>query len=185
MKKISYFIILPLLLLISGVIIYDLLNPQSVPADIYPVRKHGEKGYSNDRKIKNSISKLSNGVYTVQIKNQEVKLELALTETERRKGLMYRSHLPNNTGMLFIYPDERYLSFWMKNTLIPLSIAFIKADGTITQVESMQPLDTTSLVSGAMVKYALEMPEGWFDRNGISVGDKITWPNLIKNLRPE
>ena len=84
--------------------------------------------------------------------------------------------------MLFVFPQEKYLSFWMKNTKIPLSIAFISNSGEITQIESMKPHSPTNHTSKARVKYALEMKDKWFDNNEITVGSKVDFSSKIFNI---
>jgi uncharacterized membrane protein (UPF0127 family) len=99
--------------------------------------------------------------------------ELARTEAERQRGLMYREFLADGEGMLFIFERDQKLSFWMKNTLIPLSIAFIDKDGRILQIRDMQPQDLTPVRSDHAVRYALEAPQGWFTWAGVAVGDIV------------
>jgi uncharacterized protein len=91
---------------------------------------------------------------------------------------MYRTALGENRGMLFIYPDERELSFWMKNTLIPLSIAYIDSEGRITDILDMKPLDDRPphYVSSEPVQYALEVNKGFFDKKGVKLGDHAELP---------
>jgi uncharacterized membrane protein (UPF0127 family) len=100
--------------------------------------------------------------------------ELAITETERSTGLMFRSDLEDGKGMLFVFDHDEVLSFWMKNTLIPLSIAFITYDGKILEIKDMQPEALRSVESSRMVRYALEVPQGWFARAGIEAGDAVS-----------
>jgi len=102
-----------------------------------------------------------------------VKAEIARTDPEREKGLMYRKSLPDGEGMLFIYDKDEVLSFWMKNTLIPLSIAFIAYDGRITDIKNMYPKDLSSVKSSRSVRYALEVPQGWFSSAGVQTGDVV------------
>ena len=99
--------------------------------------------------------------------------EIAVSDTERGTGLMYRKSLADGEGMLFVFDRDQKLSFYMRNTLIPLSIAFILSDGRITEIRDMQPLDETSIVSVRSVRYALEVPQGWFAREGIEPGDTV------------
>jgi uncharacterized membrane protein (UPF0127 family) len=99
--------------------------------------------------------------------------EIAVSDTERGTGLMYRKSLADGEGMLFVFDRDQKLSFYMRNTLIPLSIAFISSDGRITEIRDMQPLDETSIVSVRSVRYALEAPQGWFTREGIEPGDTV------------
>ncbi|MCL2600563.1 MAG: DUF192 domain-containing protein [Treponema sp.] len=104
--------------------------------------------------------------------------ELAITDQERATGLMHRTGLPDGEGMLFVFGRYQRLSFWMKNTVIPLSIAFITSDGSITEIRDMRPLDLTPVVSTRYVRYALEVPQGWFGRVGIRPGDVVKLPDI-------
>src|SRR3989338_7936945 len=120
----------------------------------------------------------------VKIKGSLVEVELANTEYLRKKGLMGRQSLKESEGMLFIFPEETRPPFWMKNTLIPLSVAFIKGDGTISAIHDMAP-DTfsgslKSFRSEERVEYALEVIQGWFDRHGVMVGDKTEFSKSIE-----
>jgi len=110
---------------------------------------------------------------TLTVKDRTITVEIADTSEKRMTGLMYRKSLEKNEGMLFIFSGEEIHSFWMKNTLIPLSIAFIKEDGTIVHIEDMEPQTEISHSSKYSVKYALEVNKGWFKENNITVGDKI------------
>jgi uncharacterized membrane protein (UPF0127 family) len=103
-----------------------------------------------------------------------IKAETAVTPEERSRGLMERKKLNDGEGMIFIFERNEILSFWMKNTFIPLSIAFIAQDGRIIDIKDMQPLDLSSVVSSRAVRYALEVPQGWFSRAGIRTGDIVT-----------
>jgi len=102
-----------------------------------------------------------------------VKAEIASSDEERKKGLMHRKNLPDGEGMLFIFESDQQLSFYMKNTLIPLSIAFISYDGRITEIKDMYPKDENTVKSSRSVRYALEVPQGWFSRAGVMIGDVI------------
>jgi uncharacterized membrane protein (UPF0127 family) len=107
------------------------------------------------------------------VKSKEIRVEVAKTPEERAKGLMGRTHLGENEGMLFIFEKEDYHGFWMKDTLIPLSIAFIDREGRILAVMDMEPLTLQSHPPPKPVLYALEMKKGWFSANGIKAGDSI------------
>jgi uncharacterized membrane protein (UPF0127 family) len=100
-----------------------------------------------------------------------VKAEIARTDEERNTGLMYRKKLPDGEGMLFVYERDQIMSFWMKNTYIPLSIAFITSDGRIIEIKDMYPHDETSVLSSRSARYALEVPQNWFSRVGVQLGD--------------
>jgi uncharacterized membrane protein (UPF0127 family) len=105
-----------------------------------------------------------------------VKAEIAQKQEERNKGLMHRKELPDGEGMLFIFEKDEVLSFWMKNTLIPLSIAFITSDGRIIDIKDMYPRDENPVFSSRSVRYALEVPQGWFSRAGVQSGDVVKIP---------
>jgi uncharacterized membrane protein (UPF0127 family) len=101
--------------------------------------------------------------------------EVARRPGEVAMGLMFRKSLGDNEGMLFIFERERRASFWMANTLIPLTIAYLDREGTILELHDMKPLDITPVVSQSdRVAFALEMNRGWFKLNGVKVGEKIT-----------
>jgi len=102
-----------------------------------------------------------------------VKAEIAQTQEDRATGLMYRKKLPDSEGMLFVFENDQILSFWMKNTYIPLSIAYITWDGKIIDIKDMYPHNNNSVSSSRSARYALEVPQGWFTRNGIQVGDIV------------
>ena len=107
-----------------------------------------------------------------------VKAEIARTDEERSKGLMFRKSLSDGEGMLFVYERDQVMSFWMKNTSIPLSIAFIAVDGRIVDIKDMYPHDESSVLSGRSVRYALEVPQGWFSRAGVLNGDILNVSDL-------
>jgi len=103
-----------------------------------------------------------------------VSAEVADDQRERAKGLMGRAQLPPNHGMLFVYPDEMVRSFWMKNTALPLSIAFIDATGRVVHIADLKPLNTTPVSSEVPAMYALEMTQGWFQAHGVVIGQPIS-----------
>jgi uncharacterized membrane protein (UPF0127 family) len=102
--------------------------------------------------------------------------EIARTETEREMGLMFRKSLADGEGMLFVFEKDRMLSFWMKNTSLPLSIAYIAYNGRINEIHDMKPQDLTPIHAGRSARYALEVPQGWFERAGITAGDVVALP---------
>ena len=110
----------------------------------------------------------------LKIRGRPLRAEIADTPERRRRGLMFRKSLPPNRGMLFIFPEEDYHGFWMKNTGIPLSIAFISRDGRIRQIEVMEPMSEEIHSSRFPVKYALEVNRGWFSQFGIRAGHVVT-----------
>jgi len=107
----------------------------------------------------------------VYLKDKEIWVEVVRTPEERAQGLMGRKHLGEDEGMLFIFEKEDYHSFWMKNTLIPLSIAFIDREGKILKIADMEPLTLDSHPPPKPILYALEMKKGWFSTNNLQVGD--------------
>lgn len=110
---------------------------------------------------------------TITINGKKLKAKVATTPREEARGLMYDEVLGDDEAMLFEYPSERGLSFWMKNTKIPLSIAFIQKDGTVSEIRDMKPFDLDSVKSAKPAKWALEVNQGWFSKNNVKVGDKI------------
>jgi hypothetical protein len=108
------------------------------------------------------------------VKGHELSIELATTPETRSCGLSNRTSLQRNQGMLFVYAEPEILTFWMKDTHIPLSIAFIDADGRIVSVQKMIPLRiTVDHISPVPAKYALEVNQGWFEENGVAIGDVL------------
>jgi len=102
-----------------------------------------------------------------------VALEIAQTDADRQRGLMGRPSMPTDQGMLFVFPQATRGGFWMRDTLIPLSIAFIQDDGTIVDIQNMQPLDETPHVPPRPYRFALEVNQGWFAANGVKPGDQF------------
>lgn len=105
---------------------------------------------------------------------EAVTAEVADSPALRERGLMERRALRRDHGMIFVYPDSRPRSFWMKNTPLLLSIAFIDEGGKIVRIADMQPYDTTPVPSNAPAMYALEMTQGWFAEHGVGVGAAVT-----------
>lgn len=103
----------------------------------------------------------------------KVEAELALTEAERERGLMFREGLARGKGMLFVFPSEQRLSFWMKNTLVPLSVAYVSSDGVIREIHDMKPGSLDPVPSEFSCLYALEVPALWFVEVGVAPGAKI------------
>ena len=112
-------------------------------------------------------TKLTTGIHVITA-------ELATTPQSRMIGLMMRVRLAPNHGMVFMFDDKSQHCFWMRNTLIPLSIAFIEDDGTIVDIADMAPKSEASTCPPRAVRYALEMDQGWFTKRGITAGMKIT-----------
>jgi len=105
---------------------------------------------------------------------QELAAELALNETQWSTGMMFRTNLLENEAMLFVFPYPHQARFFMKNTVIPLSCAYIDSDGTILELHDMKPLDLTTIDAASdKVQYVLETRQGWFARNSVGVGTII------------
>ena len=118
------------------------------------------------------------------IKNKSAKtaltVEVADTRSEREKGLMFRYAMPVDSGMLFVFENEMNLSFWMKNTYIPLDIAYISSKGVINEIYRMEPLDYSIVYpSKKPAKYAIEVNAGWFKKNGVEPGMKLDFNGCL------
>jgi hypothetical protein len=118
----------------------------------------------------------SDGLPIIQLQAGTVTIsaEVANTAAQREKGLMYRTELGQNNGMLFEFSQPVGICMWMLNTTIPLSVAFMEDDGTIVNIEDMQPLTYEEHCGARQLRFALEMNQGWFALNNIKPGDKIT-----------
>ena len=118
---------------------------------------------------------LAEELATIQlsVKGYRVVAEVAATPETRTTGLMHRFSLKPGHGMLFVFSTPQPLAFWMKNTFIPLSIAFISRDGDILNIEDMSPQTENTHPSRGLAQYALEMKKGWFAERGIGVGDRV------------
>ena len=101
-------------------------------------------------------------------------VELAKTVEEREQGFMFRKKIPDGTGMLFIFEEDDVRHFWMKNTPTALSIAYIDRNGIIRDILDMVPYSTDAVSSTTSVRYALEVPKGWFLKQHIKAGDKVS-----------
>jgi len=105
---------------------------------------------------------------------RQITVELARDPDERSRGLMFRDRLPPDHGMLFVFEVEEVQAFWMRNTRIPLSIAYADANGRIVRIADLEPLDERPVTSIAPSRYALEMNRGWFAAHSVVAGDRIT-----------
>jgi uncharacterized membrane protein (UPF0127 family) len=112
-------------------------------------------------------------------------LEIADSPEEREKGLMFRENMPADHGMLFLFERDQLLGFWMKNTIIPLSIAYLDSKGTIIDIFKLVPGDETPVVSSRSVRYAIELNRGAFEAAGASVGTVIDLEPLHGFLEKE
>jgi uncharacterized membrane protein (UPF0127 family) len=103
----------------------------------------------------------------------QMDIQVAVTPEQHQIGLMYRTEMPQNEGMLFVFQAASKQCFWMKNTILPLTAAFIADDGSIVNLEDMKPQTTDSHCSLKPVRYVLEMNQGWFGKKGLKAGSKL------------
>lgn len=109
----------------------------------------------------------------LKVGNSHLSVEVARKPEELERGLQARCSLPANRGMLFCYSEEKILKFWMKDTKIPLSIAFIDKGGKIFEIKDMQPMREKIIESSKPAKWALEVNQGWFEKKSVVVGDSV------------
>lgn len=105
-----------------------------------------------------------------------IQAQVAATPEQRNTGLMHRQEMPSNEGMLFVFEQPAQQCFWMKNTLLPLTAAFVTDDGTITNLADMKPQSLNSHCSVKPVRYVLEMHQGWFAQKGLRTGSQLAGP---------
>lgn len=127
--------------------------------------------FASCKNVAKAKVEINGNVYTVEIAN---------TQEKRSKGLMFRKSLPADSGMLFVFSYEDYRYFYMKNTLIPLDIAFFDSQLKIVSIKQMEPLDETTVPSDKKAMYALEMNKDFFNKEGIKVGDQAKLLTSIK-----
>ena len=123
-------------------------------------------GNAQDRPQKLPTTQLTAGMHLIRA-------EIADEEGERQIGLMHRPSMPANEGMIFVFERPEQQCFWMRNTLIPLSIAFLDDEGRIVNIEEMKPLSDDSHCSKKPVRFVLEMNKGWFDKRGLKPGSVV------------
>jgi len=114
-----------------------------------------------------------------------IEAQVASQPQEHQIGLMHRKEMPAHEGMLFVFTQPAKQCFWMKNTLLPLTAAFVADDGSIVNLADMQPLDETSHCSDKPVRYVLEMHQGWFAQRGLTAGSKLNgeiFKEALQNL---
>lgn len=112
-------------------------------------------------------------VTTIGIGMHLIRAEVAISDEQRAQGLMFREKMATNEGMVFRFPEPRPICMWMKNTLLPLSVAFIDDKGTIINIEDMQPKTLDAHCAKKPARYALEMQQGWFRQKNIRPGLKV------------
>jgi len=117
----------------------------------------------------------------IKINDLLTNIEVASNPNDRRKGLMYRKSLPEDHGMFFVWEYRKRQCMWMRNTYIPLNVAYIDTKGKILEIYEMLPLSEDSICSKKRVKYALEVNLDWFKRNNVYVGDQIDITEILDN----
>ncbi len=122
-----------------------------------------------------SISAFATSLPTIELKigKEVIKVEVASTAASQQLGLMFRKSMPDNAGMLFIFDQKAAHCFWMKNTLIPLAVAFIEDDGRIVNIDEMKPQTEDNHCPTRAVRYVLEMNTQWFDKKQIGAGKLV------------
>jgi uncharacterized protein len=111
---------------------------------------------------------------TVKVAGHPLRVEIAATDPQREKGLMFRRAMPREDGMLFVFDEPAYHAMWMKNTLIPLSVAFLDRDGVILNIEDMEPQTLDAHQAAGPAIYAIETNKGWYAERKVKAGDKVT-----------
>jgi uncharacterized membrane protein (UPF0127 family) len=105
---------------------------------------------------------------------EQMDAELALTGIQQQTGMMFRTNMQENSGMLFVFPYPHQTAFWMKNTLVPLSAAYIDPEGVILEIHNLEPQNTNAVVAASdRIQYVLETPQGWFERHHIGTNTLI------------
>jgi uncharacterized protein len=143
----------------------SLVQVLAVAALLSPLWTWGQEGPQMDLQR----VKLSAGMHLIDV-------QVAATPEQRQTGLMFRKEMPQQEGMLFVFEQASQQCFWMKNTLLPLTAAFVADDGTIVNMADMKPQTTEPHCSAEPVRYVLEMNKGWFARKGIKAGSKLGGP---------
>lgn len=111
---------------------------------------------------------------TLQAGMHNIRAQVASTPDQHQIGLMFRKDMPSHEGMLFVFDRATPQCFWMRNTLLPLTIAFVRDDGVITNLDDMQPMTEDSHCSSEPVRYVLEMNAGWFAKRGFKAGTRLS-----------
>ena len=110
---------------------------------------------------------------TIDANGHRILAEVADTQDARDRGLMFRTAMPADHGMLFVYPNDARHCMWMRNTYVPLSVAFLDGHGRVINIDEMVPRTDTSHCATGPARYVLEMPAGWFDQHGVGAGTRL------------
>jgi uncharacterized membrane protein (UPF0127 family) len=124
-------------------------------------------------------------VTTMPIGSRTFTLEIASTDDARAKGLMYRDTMPPDHGMIFVFRNEQPLSFWMKNTRLPLDILYLDATGRVVSIHQMRPLDLTGVTARGLAKYAIELNQGTAAALGVKDGDQLQLPPDVTSIKAD
>ena len=116
---------------------------------------------------------------TLRVGDLPLTVEVADSEAERQKGMMFRPRIGPDEAMLFVFPSDANVAFWMKNSYADLDLAFIRSDGSIVQTERMRAYSEEPVFSREPVRFALEVPAGWLEAHGIAIGTKVTIPEDV------
>ena len=149
---------------ISDAVVKYLVGLLAVIALLSPSARAEENPQMNLQRVK-----LSAGLH-------QIDAQVALTPEQRQIGLMFRTEMPQHEGMIFVFEQPTQQCFWMKNTLLPLTAAFVADDGTIVNLVDMKPQTMDAHCSAKPVRYVLEMNKGWFAKKGVKAGTKLHGP---------
>lgn len=144
-----------------------------------------------DKAAATAAPKTVDDYFPIKIGNQTVRMQLAVLPDELQRGLMFRTQLGRDDGMLFVFARKQPMSFWMRNTKLPLDIGYLDGNGVLREIYPMYPLDERAVPSRARdLQFALEMNQGWFKERGVKPGDKLDLNALrealkARDLRPE
>ena len=142
------------------------LSATLIAAALLSTAAHAQQAPQGDPQTTLARTELSAGMHRIHT-------QVAQTPRQREIGLMYRKDMPANEGMLFVFDQPATQCFWMKNTVLPLTAAFVADDGTIVNLADMQPMSEDSHCSRKPVRYVLEMNQGWFKQKGIAEGTQL------------
>lgn len=145
------------------------------PAGAGATRSAATSGSTGASAAADTVAPTGMQVAHLTVGGHAVTAEVADNDQTRTRGLMSRDSLPPDHGMLFVYPEEQTLSFWMRNTKIPLDIAFVNQKGVIVDIQHMQAESDDLHTSSRPAMYALEMAEGWFAAHDVKAGDNVTF----------
>ena len=133
---------------------------------------------------KQTNSTSTNNIYELKLGNKTIFAEIAVSEHQKATGLMFRKSMPENNAMIFVFDTPKKMSFWMKNTEIPLDIAFLTKDGEITEIKKMYPHNLNPVKSARSdILYCIETNANWFEKNNVNVGEKLDMQTFNKILK--